>query len=51
MEKIKKYDVIIMIILISVMSLGYILCNPIVIGDEFILLNHILKMCNRKSYL
>lgn len=50
-ERLKKHDVIIVIILIALISCGDVFYNPIIAGDEYLLLNHTLKMYNRKNYL
>jgi len=47
-ENMKKHDVIIMIILMGIISSGYVFYNYLCSGDEFLLLNHTLKMYNRK---
>ena len=50
-EKIKKYDVAIIIILIAIISCGDVFYNRVCTGDEYLLLNHTLKIYNRKSDL
>ena len=50
-EKIKKYDVLIMIILIAIVSCGDVFYNAALSGDEYLLVNHTLKMYNRQDYL
>ena len=50
-EKLKKYDVIIVIILMALICCGDVFFNSIITGDEYLLLNHTLKMYNRENDL
>ena len=50
-EIIKKHDIVVVIMLIALVSSGEVFFKGVASGDEYLLLNHTLKMYNRKTDL